>query len=152
MEQRSRVPVEPCNGRGSCCACQFFFLLFFSCYDVLCFSFARNIDQAEQMKQQLRRPAQFPDQFGEVSQLTQVHSFDGFRLDMSKAITPTFFTSHNVFFGNSQFPAGHYQVNNAVWRGKPSFVFVCLFRCVFFFFFFFSSGYVWGALVVGEST
>ena len=104
------------------------------------------------MKQQLRRPAQFPDQFGEVSQLTQVHSFDGFRLDMSKAITPTFFTSHNVFFGNSQFPAGHYQVSNAVWRGKPSFVFVCLFRCVFFFFFFFSSGYVWGALVVGEST
>ena len=28
--------------------------------------------QAEQMKQQLRRPGQFPDQFGEVSQLTQV--------------------------------------------------------------------------------
>lgn len=40
----------------------------------------------------------------------QVHSFEGFRLDMSKAVTPTFFTSHNVFFGNPQFPTGHYQV------------------------------------------
>lgn len=29
---------------------------------------------------------------------------------MSKAVTPTFFTSHNVFFGNPQFPTGHYQV------------------------------------------
>ncbi|CAN0480558.1 unnamed protein product, partial [Laminaria digitata] len=65
--------------------------------------------QAEQMKQQLRRPAQFPDQFGEVSQITQVHSFEGFRVDTSKALTPTFFTSHSAFFGNSQFPGGHYQ-------------------------------------------
>eukprot|EP00752_Nemacystus_decipiens_P012848 g11375.t1 len=69
----------------------------------------RADEQAEQMKQQLRRPGQFPDQFGEVSQLTQVHSFEGFRLDMSKAVTPTFFTSHNIFFGNPQFPSGHYQ-------------------------------------------
>lgn len=68
--------------------------------------------QAEQMKNQLRRPSQFPDQFGEVSQITQVHSFDGFRVDLSKAITPTFFTSHNIFFGSSQFPGGHYQVSS----------------------------------------
>lgn len=66
------------------------------------------------MKKQLKRPAQFADQFGEVSQLTQVHSFEGFRLDMSKAVTPTFFTSHNVLFGNPQFPSGHYQVLGAV--------------------------------------
>ncbi|CBJ27101.1 Mitochondrial TOM complex subunit, Tom40 homolog [Ectocarpus siliculosus] len=69
----------------------------------------RADEQAAQMRQQLRRPAQFADQFLEVSQLTQVHSFEGFRLDMSKAVTPTFFTSHNVFFGNPQFPSGHYQ-------------------------------------------
>lgn len=71
------------------------------------------------MKHQLRRPSQFPDQFGEVSQITQVHSIEGFRLDLSKAITPTFFTAHNIFFGNSQFPGGHYQVINAVRDGKP---------------------------------
>lgn len=29
---------------------------------------------------------------------------------MSKVVTPTFFVSHNVFFGNPQFPSGHYQV------------------------------------------
>ncbi|CAM9853804.1 unnamed protein product [Scytosiphon promiscuus] len=69
----------------------------------------RADEQAAQMRQQLRRPAQFADQFGEVSQLTQVHAFEGFRLDMSKVITPTFFVSHNVFFGNPQFPSGHYQ-------------------------------------------
>ncbi|CAM9979813.1 unnamed protein product [Pylaiella littoralis] len=69
----------------------------------------RADEQAEQMRKQLQRPSQFADQFGEVSQLTQVHSFEGFRLDMSKAVTPTFFTSHNIFFGNPQFPNGHYQ-------------------------------------------
>ncbi|CAM9659521.1 unnamed protein product, partial [Ectocarpus fasciculatus] len=74
----------------------------------------RADEQAAQMRQQLRRPAQFADQFMEVSQLTQVHSFEGFRLDMSKAVTPTFFTSHNVFFGNPQFPNGHYQATLTV--------------------------------------
>lgn len=37
------------------------------------FDFPDHFPQAEQMKQQLRRPGQFPDQFGEVSQLTQVN-------------------------------------------------------------------------------
>ena len=84
------------------------------------------------MKNQLRRPSQFPDQFGEVSQITQVHSFDGFRLDMSKAITPTFFTSHNIFFGNSQFPGGHYQVNIVVSNGNPLFISALVCACLLF--------------------
>lgn len=76
--------------------------------------------QAEK-KGQLRRPAQFADQFGEVSNLTAVHSFEGFRLDMSKAVTPTFFTAHNIFFGSPQFPTGHYQVRqNGYFIPPPS--------------------------------
>lgn len=75
--------------------------------------------QAEKMKSQLRRPSPFPDQFQEVAHLTNVHSFEGFRVDVAKAITPTFFSQQSIFFGNPQFPKGHYQVCTQYWSMLP---------------------------------
>ena len=70
--------------------------------------------QAKEVKPrpQLRRTSPFHEQFNEVSQLANVHSFEGFRLDVAKAVTPTFFSQHSIFFGSPQFPKGHYQVRS----------------------------------------
>lgn len=47
-----------------------------------------------------------------------MNSFEGFRLDVAKVVTPTFFASHLAFFGAPQFPQGYYQVRGQGGQAK----------------------------------
>jgi mitochondrial import receptor subunit TOM40 len=77
------------------------------------------IEQANKAQAQQRRtqcPGQFADSFNEVKRLVQVDTFDGFKFDMQKPLTPTFAVSHGLWLGSSLLPGGsmyHYSATVA---------------------------------------
>ncbi|CAM9955644.1 unnamed protein product, partial [Phaeothamnion confervicola] len=64
--------------------------------------------QAKQAPAEIRQPGLFGDQFNEATRLVQLDTYDGFRFEAHKTITPAFVTTHTLFLGSSLVQGGNY--------------------------------------------